>query len=157
MHKGRIQQADTALEIYRRPNNRFVADFIGRANFLPVDNVERTAAGWTVRFQDVNVGVPAAADTLGSGQRGLLMVRPESIRLAAIASGKPSGLTGCLARTSYLGSQVEYELDMAGQRLLAIRFDPGVGDVYPPGTEVQVELVEENAFCCRKRATELPG
>ena len=87
MHKGRIQQADTALEIYRRPNNRFVADFIGRANFLPVDIVERTAAGWTVRFQDVNVGVPAAADTLGSGQRGLLMVRPESIRLAAIDVG----------------------------------------------------------------------
>ena len=56
-------------------------------------------------------------------------------------------------RTSYLGSQVEYELDLAGQRLLAIRFDPGVGDVYPPGTEVQVELVEENAFLLPEEST----
>ncbi|MCB1299621.1 MAG: ABC transporter ATP-binding protein, partial [Microthrixaceae bacterium] len=37
MSGGRIQQSGSAPEIYRRPQNRFVADFIGRANFIPVD------------------------------------------------------------------------------------------------------------------------
>ena len=71
MHKGRIQQADTALEIYRRPHNRFVADFIGRANFLPVEIEERTAAGWALRFQGFSESAPAAADaTLASRATG---------------------------------------------------------------------------------------
>ncbi len=71
MHKGRIQQSDTALEIYRRPHNRFVADFIGRANFLPVEIEERTAAGWALRFQGFSESAPAAADaTLGSRATG---------------------------------------------------------------------------------------
>ncbi|MEZ4673156.1 MAG: ABC transporter ATP-binding protein [Caldilineaceae bacterium] len=44
MNKGRTEQIGSAVEIYRRPVNRFVADFIGRANFVPVRVVENGVA-----------------------------------------------------------------------------------------------------------------
>ena len=45
MNKGRVQQTGKAIEIYRHPQTRFVADFIGRANFLPVDSWNATPMG----------------------------------------------------------------------------------------------------------------
>ena len=61
MHKGRVQQVGSAIGIYRRPANRFVADFIGRANFLPVEMLERSGGRWDVQ--------PARLDAGGSGCR----------------------------------------------------------------------------------------
>ncbi len=68
MNLGRIQQVDSAVEIYRRPHNRFVADFIGRANFLPVQITSVDPDGWTFTLYDSVLSAPAAADsTLGAG------------------------------------------------------------------------------------------
>ena len=46
MNAGRVEQAGRPDEVYRRPTTRFVADFIGRANFLegPVTAVEGSSA-----------------------------------------------------------------------------------------------------------------
>ena len=54
MNQGRIEQLGTPFEIYRRPASRFVADFIGDANFLEV----------------------------GSSNGSVLMIRPESVRIS---------------------------------------------------------------------------
>ena len=92
MHQGRIQQVGTASEIYRRPRNRFVADFIGRANFLPVELLERAPSGWNVRLFDAILPAPAADDAaLAAGQTALLLVRPESMRLSLLPpAGEPA-------------------------------------------------------------------
>jgi spermidine/putrescine transport system ATP-binding protein len=45
MSKGQIQQLGSALDVYERPVNRFVADFIGDTNFLTVEIVAPTTAG----------------------------------------------------------------------------------------------------------------
>ncbi|NJN84171.1 MAG: ABC transporter ATP-binding protein [Caldilineaceae bacterium] len=82
MHNGRIQQVGSAIEIYRQPRNRFVADFIGRANFLPVQVLERTANGWRLDLFGQMVESPGeVGDGQSSNSQAILMVRPESIRL----------------------------------------------------------------------------
>jgi len=148
MHRGRVQQIGTALEIYRRPHNRFVADFIGRANFLPAQVLERSGTGWRIRILDQTLeaaGEASAATTANS--QALLMVRPESIRIFA---NRPDNAAptwqGVIARTSYLGSLAEYDVVVNGQRILAVRHDPAESDLYAPNQPVFVQFLRENAY-----------
>ena len=148
MHRGRVQQIGTALEIYRRPHNRFVADFIGRANFLPAQVLERSAAGWRIRIFDQTLeaaGEAAAATTANS--QALLMVRPESIHISAARPDNTAPVwPGVIARTSYLGSLAEYDVIVDGQRILAVRHDPAEGDLYAANQPVYVQFLRENAY-----------
>ncbi len=144
MSGGRIQQVGGALEIYRRPANRFVADFIGQANFLPVTVLGREATGWRVRLAGIELVVDGAPEAnFSTGSQALLLVRPESMRLRPDGEGR---LTGRVERTAYLGSLAEYDLELAGQRVAAVRYDPGKSDLYPVGATVGVELIEENLY-----------
>ena len=64
MNQGLIEQVGTPIEVYRYPNSRFVADFIGRANFIeatvvnsrPGDLVVKVY-GQTVRLSTVERGL----------------------------------------------------------------------------------------------------
>jgi iron(III) transport system ATP-binding protein len=164
MHQGRVQQSGSAVQIYRRPANRFVADFIGRANFLPVTVLDRAGAGrehaapddtrCRIKLGALELTAPAAAD-MPPGTQALLLVRPESLRLnpqpppsgaGALSGALPGALTATIARTSYLGSLAEYEIDLAGQRLVAVRHDPREEDLYAPGAIVAVELLRDNIY-----------
>ncbi|HMA37201.1 MAG TPA: ABC transporter ATP-binding protein, partial [Chloroflexia bacterium] len=49
MRQGRIEQVGTPQEIYHRPRSLYVADFMGYANRLPVEIVDRTGGEWCVR------------------------------------------------------------------------------------------------------------
>ena len=153
MNKGRIQQVGSAVEIYRRPLNRFVADFIGRANFLPVEVLGRDGSDpaegrWAFRLYDRTLAAPAAAGALNEGRPALLMLRPESIRIA-VQGPNGNGVTtlpATVVRTSYLGSMAEYELNLHGERVIAIRHDPGEADLYAPGATVQLQLLPDNLY-----------
>src|SRR5919199_75025 len=73
MNHGVIEQLGTPFEIYRRPTSRFVADFIGDANFLDV-----TVDGDVAVLAD---GTRVPCQPSSRNGTGTLMVRPESLRL----------------------------------------------------------------------------
>jgi iron(III) transport system ATP-binding protein len=153
MHQGRVQQAGSAVGIYRRPANRFVADFIGRANFLPVEVLGRAGDGsglgdtdrWQVRLQGVTLDAPSA-EGVQLGGRATLLVRPESLRLSLQPPAGEPALGATVFRTSYLGSLAEYEIELGGQRLVAVRHDPGEADLYATGSTVYVQLLRDNVY-----------
>jgi spermidine/putrescine transport system ATP-binding protein len=99
MSNGRIQQIGTPSEIYFRPRSRFVADFIGESNFLPVSTDPRGA-----RLRDGR-SVPCRVNGWNGGSDATLMVRPESVRLLAPADAPEGALHGRIVQTSFLGSQ----------------------------------------------------
>jgi putative spermidine/putrescine transport system ATP-binding protein len=75
INHGRLMQLDTPSRIYDCPANRFVADFIGESAFLPV-----TRQGAAV----IHAGAPLTlAEPPPEGDRLLLMIRPERVKLAA--------------------------------------------------------------------------
>ena len=104
MNLGVIEQLGTPFEIYRRPSSRFVADFIGDANFL-----------------DVNVDGEAA--TLSDGtrvpcERGAhgpltLMVRPESLHIGAVGAAPAGAVRGRAVQSSFLGTRVRVAVETA--------------------------------------------
>jgi len=111
MGNGRIQQAASPVEIYRKPVNSFVADFIGSTNLLPVrqtgDGQGVSAPGGTI---------PGVA--LGAGRdQATLSVRPEDVHLVA-ADQAP--LTGRISFIRDLGASIETFVDAGGTQIVAV-------------------------------------
>jgi multiple sugar transport system ATP-binding protein len=77
MNNGRIQQLGTPEEVYERPNNRFVAEFIGSPsmNFFNVRHQSGNLSG-----DGIELVIPEVADHLDTGWY-TLGVRPEDIQL----------------------------------------------------------------------------
>jgi iron(III) transport system ATP-binding protein len=139
MNEGRIEQAGPPAEVYRRPATRFVADFIGRANFVPATVRDRRNGTVTVDALGATLAVPAPDAAVAVGQGVTLVVRPEMVAVDAPAPHA----TGLVRRSAFLGNAVEYDLEIAGQLLTVADHDPGHGLVHPEGSEVAVRLRED--------------
>ncbi|WP_374444033.1 ABC transporter ATP-binding protein [Stella sp.] len=142
MSQGKVQQIGSPAELYERPANHFVADFIGRSNFL---SGTVTAPG---RFRSRGGLDVAFADT-GAGPRGegVLAVRPEKASLAAgDAADGPNRFPGTVAFVTYLGSATEVRVRLAsGEEVTVTRpnaapvADPGdIATALAPGASVTV-------------------
>ncbi|MDR7505520.1 MAG: ABC transporter ATP-binding protein [Armatimonadota bacterium] len=121
MEHGRIQQIGTPLEIYHHPANRFVADFVGLANFLEGE----MRAGGQVRAGEIVLLVP---DGPRPGTRVTLVLRPEAIRLHARPPQEAVNvLRGRVTTASFLGTLARYWVDAAGRTWLVDVPSPGEG------------------------------
>ena len=107
--QGRVEQVGTPDEIYRRPATPFAARFVGDANVLPVDVVERNGNRATVDL--VGIRLVAPCDGALSAGPGWLVVRPEVIRLGAVAG---DGMRGVVRDVAFRGSGFACQLDVEG-------------------------------------------
>ncbi len=147
MMNGRIQQIDSAIEIYRRPANKFVADFIGQANFLPLQIIAEKADHYQVKLYEVDLSVPKTGrHTFAVGDNALLMLRPESLHIHLAAPVGQIAIPGTVSHMSYLGSVAEFEVDVRGQKIAVVHHDPQAQDLHPIGTEVYLNLPSQNLY-----------
>ncbi len=119
MNHGRIVQVGTPLEIYYHPTDRFVADFVGLANFVPV----RVTAPGRVRLADLELEVHRAAETGDA----TLVVRPETIRLVDAMPpnrGAPA-LRGRVKNSAFLGGLARYWVEALGMEWIVDEAAPG--------------------------------
>ena len=107
MRKGRIEQVGSPWEIYFRPANRFVADFVGTVNFL-VGRTRRTEDGLSVEHAGMCLRVEDAP--VQDGEQVTLVIRPECIRLLRPGETAPDGttLSGTIENYSFLGRMIRY-------------------------------------------------
>jgi iron(III) transport system ATP-binding protein len=144
MNKGVIEQTGTAEELYRRPASVFVARFIGRSNLI-----EATVASVTAgRVQLAIGGHPHAIDSdakVVPGQTVMANVRPESITI-----GAGEGIAGKVLSRTYLGEKIEYEVEVAGQPLQIVRFNPPPAERLAPGDSVSVRLPHDGVQLLEK-------
>jgi iron(III) transport system ATP-binding protein len=124
MESGRVQQVAEPFEIYAHPTNRFVADFIGRVNFLEGRVVAASGGTAGVDVRGHRLEVPLRDATIRPGEPVTLVVRPETIRLAPAATAGSAAFRGAIRRAVYLGATVEYELDWEGTTILAVNGSP---------------------------------
>ena len=135
MRDGRIQQVASPKELYERPANRFVADFVGTNNFIPGVCKERDAERLVVETALGLVSGRPGADVV-AGARCVLAVRPENVRLNAAADNV---FEGRVALSSYLGTSLRYDVDTpAGLRLKVDVGDAWHHEVLPVGWPVRV-------------------
>jgi ABC-type Fe3+/spermidine/putrescine transport system ATPase subunit len=128
MQGGRLQQFGTPREVYARPANRVVADFMGLVNLLPgkVVAADTVAAGpLTLRLS--LLGALRAGDIVD------VAIRPESIRL-----GTADGVPARVEEQSYLGNLSEYHVVLADGTRLRVQA-PALAE-FPVGSTVSIEI-----------------
>jgi len=128
MHAGRLQQFGTPDEVYTRPRNRVVADFMGHVNFL----FGKMEPGGLVRLGGGAPIAVAAPTTIAPGTPVELAVRPEDIVLG-LSSGQPDGaMTARVATRTFLGNINEYFVTLASGETVRAQTAPklkfAVGD-----------------------------
>jgi ABC-type Fe3+/spermidine/putrescine transport system ATPase subunit len=122
MKDGELQQIGSASEIYENPANRFVAEFIGRANFLPGRIVAKDGQSLEVAL-DAGVTVSAqSAESLQLLGRAIALLRPEAIIL--VEPGTPQTLTGRVEAVSYQGATVYIHMCLADGTLITCSATP---------------------------------
>ncbi len=136
MSAGRIEQVGPPREVYESPETRFVADFIGRATFLPA---RVTAA--TDRAIEVDL-LARRLLVRGSGAPGSIvdvMVRPEAVTLRA----PEDGVAGVIAQATFVGGHAQYVVRVGELGLVAAEaVGPGTA-LLAEGASVRVSLVAE--------------
>jgi len=138
MNQGIIEQIGTPVEIYRFPNSRFVADFIGRANFVPGEVREKNESNLTVKALGEIIELTNIQRDFNKQEAVTLIIRPEMIRI------KKTGelFKGVIRRAVYLGNVIEYDVEVSGQLITGLETDPYVMELFPEGEQVTVGCAE---------------
>ncbi len=119
MNEGRLQQIGTPEDIYDRPANRFVAEFVGT---LPINIIEMNSLDNTTFRSWLDAGIEMLC--LGDQQVHSLGIRPETIDILPGTAGADNGNALCSAQIIDLvptGGNWIVELDIAGARLFALK------------------------------------
>ena len=114
MDAGKLLQIDAPMDIYMRPRQRFVADFVGTSNLLPGRPLD--AERVEVDGRAIPAAVPAP---LRAAESVLVCVRPEHIMLERGAASMPSA-PGRLKAVTFAGATVHAVIvTPAGRELIA--------------------------------------
>jgi putative spermidine/putrescine transport system ATP-binding protein len=121
MNDGRIEQVGKPEDIYERPANAFVADFIGASNLIygtiTADDCIESAEGI----------LPLPGDCAAHpGQQATLVVRPEKLLLCDSADGI---LSGRVEESIYAGAATRLLVRLAHGTLMTVRRDSGLAPV----------------------------
>ena len=119
--KGRIQQIGTPWEVYFKPNSRFVAGFVGTANFLEGEVMESDGNEITVKYPGYVVRLDKSHYSVKKGDRVTLVVRPECISIKAAENSEGDALNamdGEVRNSSFLGRVIRYWVQAGNTRLI---------------------------------------
>ncbi len=138
MNDGRIEQQGPAAEIYQRPANAYVADFIGGANRIAGRISERSGDEAIIETSLGQFCAPCA-EILSQGDRATLCIRPEQLRLAA-----ESLFDLTVSHTVYRGSDWLVEARAADGTILNFHTPPA--DVPAVGSTVSIAFRQADAW-----------
>jgi iron(III) transport system ATP-binding protein len=146
MNDGRIEQIGSPTEIYRRPQTHFVADFIGRANF--VDGTVRRQLDGRLMLDTLGatLTVEAPEGEWKPGATATCVIRPEMVEIDA-ADGQAEGI---VRRATYLGNVIEYDVEVSGQLLGLVEHDPRHVTIHPEGQAIRLRFLEDCLYVLPK-------
>lgn len=139
MNVGVIDQVGTPQHVYHRPASVFVADFIGRANFLDVEVDSHEGQQCEIRVLGRSWQVPAHPDVRPEVETTLL-VRPESVRLTRSEGTAVGGNVGRTLSSMFYGESIEYEVETEAGNIVVAIADPHEDETFVEGELVDVSF-----------------
>lgn len=144
MSAGELQQLGAPRDIYEKPRNMFVADFIGDTNLLEV-SVDRVDEGRaTCRTDGGHQLVCDAVEGVKAGAKGHVSIRPERLVLAGSAI-EQSNLKAKVVENIFIGTDISTILELENGPQLTVRTsnsDRGSKRLFEPGSEAFVGIEE---------------
>ena len=112
MNHGIIEQTGSPYEVYERPRNRFVASFLGKANFFGGKVLAADATSATIETPDGTFTIPAMRAQVG--ERVSYAIRPEKIEM----SSQGEGIRGTVTSVVYSGSTTSFRVRCGGMEVM---------------------------------------
>jgi ABC-type Fe3+/spermidine/putrescine transport system ATPase subunit len=143
--KGEILQVGTPMELYMKPNNIFVAHFIGESNFLEgyvakVDNSECTIElRGGLHFRSVNKGHK-------EGEKVVVAVRPEVLAVTPGERRGANALFGNIQAVRFEGTNIRYELRLENEDEVVVVRPTLMAERLDVGEKVTVSFPVEKSF-----------
>ena len=140
MSKGKVEQIGTPRVIYYHPNSRFVADFIGEANFLEarVRSASGEKAVIDVVGQELTVNNFAKA---GPGDDAVLVIRPEGATLA-----EQGLLEGTVTLSTFMGSYQYYQVMVGNMEIQITDYNPVNRRIYEVGEKAYLDFDPKGVY-----------
>jgi len=145
---GRVVQRGSPQDIYRAPNSRFVADFIGSANFIDGEVSAPARDGLTAVATPHGPLLCAFASAVEPGARVLVAARPEDFALTIRHPGPDLNvLTGKIGYRIFLGELIDYIVDH-GAGEIRVRAQPDCD--FPVGEAVHMAISPQKCIGFRR-------
>jgi iron(III) transport system ATP-binding protein len=125
MNAGRIEQLGSPREVYERPRNQFVADFIGTTNFIKGDVSAADGAGFYRIRSEIGELKARGVDSLKAGEEVVLSIRPEDIELSESRRDGENVYPATVDQKVFLGEFVDFQV-MIGRRSVQSRAHPSL-------------------------------
>ncbi len=140
MSRAKLEQVGPVLDVYEKPRNVFVAEFLGLSNIWPITPTGEHSA--RAPIGEISITAPLSGD-------GMAMIRPEKIWIyndSAAPKDRPNLFFGTVREAIYMGASTQYRIELAGgQSVLAIDTNNQAAErSWRPGEPVAVELKPEN-------------
>jgi len=156
MSNGKVHQMGTPVEVYERPANSFVADFIGESNFFEgkIKSISKNEASVFVPSLKTEIKGMPISKGLVKGEEVVVCIRPEKVRIADKKAANQNMFRGKVSNTVYIGADTHVFVDVQGTRLKVweqnriSRLDPK--SFYTVGQEVWLMLMPENTLVLKK-------
>jgi len=139
IHQGQLQQHGRPREVYARPANRTVADFMGLVNLVP-GRVARASGDTSLvalgGHHALRVALPASCR---EGQAVQIAIRPESIQLTPTADGaEGDGIPAKVIEVTFLGNLTDCHVALDDGTRVRVQADAGAS--LEPGQRVRVRF-----------------
>ncbi|ESY71466.1 MULTISPECIES: ABC transporter ATP-binding protein [unclassified Mesorhizobium] len=105
---GKLLQVGAPDEVYDRPDNRFVAEFLGEINMLPLKGVHPAGDGSTGLCEDRAVSMRCKAEAVRGD--AILAIRPEYMSISGEAAAGENGIAATATNSTYLGAATRLDL-----------------------------------------------
>jgi iron(III) transport system ATP-binding protein len=135
MNKGAVEQLGTPKEIYATPRTAYVADFVGAANRIAV-KLAGPAPDGMVRVELGEERLLARNAVPGGAAGGILIMRPEDLRLAVAPADLVQPLRGTVLKRQYLGGKTSYKISLASGAIISAECHGDDHDGHAIGAEV---------------------
>ncbi|HTS40151.1 MAG TPA: ABC transporter ATP-binding protein [Xanthobacteraceae bacterium] len=147
MNEGRIVQIGSPRDIYERPRNRFVADFVGTTNFLDATVMSAHSGNGrcqvTTKFGALDV---QCDDMVRKNDAVVISVRPEDVELSEQPQNHEDGYNVCagtVAAKAFLGEYLDFQVNV-GDCVLLARAHPSLRT--PVGDPIHIRMKAEKCI-----------
>jgi spermidine/putrescine transport system ATP-binding protein len=157
MRDGHVVQSGSPRELYDQPTNLYVADFVGKSNFIAgsVTNVNGRSVAVRNQNGQTFIGSPSAsASKLSVGAPASIVIRPEMVVLGAHNSNAADmemdvALNGRIKNRIFLGEHTEYLVDAEGLGdvlVLSPKHIEGTQGGFEPGDSIAIGWKNDTAL-----------
>ncbi len=147
LRNGKIMQVGSPRELYRTPNSKFVAEFLGETNLIHANTIASNESSTTFEIEAGRF----EAEIQTTSKQPLVSIRPEAIQM--VEQSTPKSLPAKVLHTTYLGESAQHLVEVKGcppikitemnpfGSLSSVHPDPGdtVGVIFTPGDIVTVQ------------------